>query len=76
MAREIFILRAFAWTPASLERILSLYLPKISKAFAPGASGEEKADGEQNLEHSLTLLNFPGGKEALAQLVTNIPAQW
>lgn len=37
-----------------------------------GVCGEEKSDSNHNLEHSLTLVNFPNGQESLAQLVTNI----
>jgi branched-chain amino acid transport system substrate-binding protein len=41
-----------------------------------GNCGEEKADANNNLQHSLTVLTFPGAKESLAKLVTNIPSPY
>jgi ABC-type branched-subunit amino acid transport system substrate-binding protein len=41
-----------------------------------GACGLDQSDSFHNFEHSISLLNFPGGTEALADEVTNVPAQW
>jgi branched-chain amino acid transport system substrate-binding protein len=41
-----------------------------------GVCGEEKADANHNLEHSLTILSFPNGQETLAKLVTSIQSPY
>jgi branched-chain amino acid transport system substrate-binding protein len=41
-----------------------------------GVCGEEKADANHNLEHSVTIINFPGGVETLAKMETNIESPY
>jgi branched-chain amino acid transport system substrate-binding protein len=41
-----------------------------------GVCGEEKPDSNQNLEHSLAILSFPGAKETLAKLVTDVQSSY
>jgi branched-chain amino acid transport system substrate-binding protein len=48
----------------------------LEKVDYQGVCGEEKADANHNLEHSLTILSFPNGQETLAKLVTNIQSPY
>jgi branched-chain amino acid transport system substrate-binding protein len=41
-----------------------------------GVCGAEKADANHNLEHSVTIINFPGGVETLAKMETNIDSPY
>jgi branched-chain amino acid transport system substrate-binding protein len=41
-----------------------------------GVCGQEKADANHNLEHSVTIINFPGGAETLAKLETNLDSPY
>jgi len=41
-----------------------------------GVCGQEKADANHNLEHSVFLVNFPGGKATLAKLVADVESPY
>jgi branched-chain amino acid transport system substrate-binding protein len=48
----------------------------LSSVDYQGVCGEEKADANHNLEHSITLINFPGSTETLAKLETNVDSPY
>lgn len=48
----------------------------LSTVDYQGVCGEEKTDANHNLEHSITLINFPGATETLAKMETNIDSPY
>jgi ABC-type branched-subunit amino acid transport system substrate-binding protein len=48
----------------------------LSSIDYQGVCGEEKADANHNLEHSITIINFPGATETLAKMETNIDSPY
>jgi branched-chain amino acid transport system substrate-binding protein len=62
------------------EQAKSIDSPKVAKALAKvqneGVCGTEKADANHNLEHSVTIVTFPNGKEALAKLENNVASPY